>query len=218
MSPEPASAINISSLSPRGVIALFLTRLLAYLVRLEASHATFIRPDIANMVISADRMVQNYVRKLTVEQLKRAGYITAARAICDSLAAKNRRSRSDQGEAGSDIVKHTPTELIARLETTIETFERSDALANTLARIIVYTLVYFSAESSGSLGAVCAETRHQMQTCRVGFSPPAIIPVGQGPPYIWPPPLHLAFNVDLLTPQTPAQAQMRQRKRSIEQN
>ena len=31
--------------------------------------------------------------------------------------------------------------------------------------------------------------RSANDSCRVGFSPPTIIPVGQGPPYTWPPPL-----------------------------
>ena len=203
MSREPASYDPHASLGPGQVIGLFLARLFAYLTRLQTNGQTMVPDDIACMVASAEGMMHAFIRMRAADQLKTAGYTDAARAMRDPDALREAR-RSAQAAGGADTLvcncsrapsprleraqgcaPVSPAELIDRLQTTIETFDRADALASQLARMILCALAFVSPEAPERT----AFARPDNATCRVGFSPPTIIPAGRGPPYFWPPPL-----------------------------
>ena len=133
MNRTPASVIPFASLSPCRLIGLYLTRLLAYLVRLETSCPKAASPDDAQMVASAEAMVYGFIRLLAAAQLESAGYTLTARAMRTQVAMRI------EPAALADFGTATPADLIARLKTIIANFERADALAHLLACIIVCT-------------------------------------------------------------------------------
>ena len=202
MSREPASYDPYASPGPGQVIGLFLARLIAYLMRLQTNGQTIVPDDIACMVASAEGMVHHVIRAQAAAQLKHAGFTEAARAMRDPEALREAR-RSAQAAGGADSLvcncspapslrlervqgcnPASPAELIDRLQTTIETFDRADALASQLAHMILCALAFVFPETRERP----AFARPDNASCRVGFSPPTIIPAGQGPPYFWPPP------------------------------
>ena len=190
--------MSYASLDPRRVIGLFLAKLFEYLVGLQNSGHKVGPKDIAIMVRSADAMVNSVIRSLAVRQLKDAGYTYAAQALRDRQALRDAR-RSAQAMGGADSLvcscsrapsvrieraqgcSHvTPAELIDRLKTTIENFERADELADQLARIVLCALAFVFPETREAL--VFARPGNDL--CRVGLGPQTIIPVGRGPPYL----------------------------------
>ncbi|MAK59778.1 MAG: hypothetical protein CMK09_02245 [Ponticaulis sp.] len=193
------------------MIGLNLAKLYAWLVRFEASGETHVPSDIADMVLSSDWLVHAFVRMLTSEQLERAGFTFAALAMRDPninrnsgrqeqaalspLYANHRFARANQtakGAAGPTSVgapastTKDPAELLARLETTMDNFERAEAIANALARVIVCALVYIFLETPGTQAFAGPANR----LFRVGVRPPSLEPMGRDPPYPWPPPTH----------------------------
>ena len=207
MSPRPASFFSRSSPDPRRVIGLFLVKLFAYLVRLQASGQTVVLNDIAHMVNSADAMVNGFIRTLAVKQLKLTGYADAAGALraTDSLT-RTRRAAQAKGGADSFVSSYsyghslrtervqscefsTTEDLIARLQTTIETFERADAIASLIARIMVCVLACRSPGSRERLVHSRDATLPPNPSGGACPCPPTIIPVGRGPPCPWPPPI-----------------------------
>ena len=203
MSPEPASVTSRSSFDHGRVIWLFLAKLLEYLVGLQTSGESVVPKDIEIMVRSADAMANSIIRSLAVRQLKSAGYTYAARALrdpdslrearreaqaaggADSLVCSCSRAPSVRIERAQGCAPVSPSDLLDRLTTTIEIFERADELAGQLARMVLCALAFVFPEVCEPL--VFARPANDL--CRVGFSPPTIIPVAQGPPYTWPPPL-----------------------------
>ena len=186
MSPEPASLNSQAAIDPRGVIGLFLAKLFEYLVGLQTSGQTAVPKDIAIMVRSAEAMVNSVIRSLTVRQLKRAGYTYAARALRDREALRDAR-RSAQSTSGPEMDSASTEDLLDRLTTTIENFERADELADQLARMIVCSFLFAFPGLHERPAPRLSNVPGQHAPRRVGLGPPTIIPVGQGPPYTWPP-------------------------------
>ena len=184
------------SQDPARAVGLFLAKLFAYLVRLQTSDQTIVPHDIAYMVGSAEDMVHGCIRMRASAQLKTAGYTFASEAmrapggsaqstsVAGSLVRTCSRANSLRTEGVQGCATISTEDLIDRLTTTIETFERADELADQLARMIVCALAFAFPQTREPL----AFARSANDLCRVGFSPPTITPVGQGPPYTWPPP------------------------------
>ena len=177
MSPEPASLVSQSSLDPRRVIGFFLARLFAYLVRLQSARQKVVPKDIAYMVASAEAMVNSFIRTLAMKQLKKTGYTSAARALRDPDGL--RRAAATQAESAPA----TTAELVDRLQTTIETFDRADAVASLIARMIVCALALVLSRRDEPRSDAHTGAQSAIQNCRMGLGPPTITPVGQGPPY-----------------------------------
>ena len=157
MNTTPASAALYRACHPGQVIGLFLVRLFAYLLRRETAGETVVHPDIAYMVASADRMVHAFICTLIAAQLKQAGYSAAARPLAH--AARSVHTEQAQGFPGSSrepavrieqaqgCLPASPTELLERLQTTMEKFERAEAVANLLAGFIVCVLACVSPQA-----------------------------------------------------------------------
>ena len=176
MKPHTASGVG-------QLIARFLERLAACLLRLEASGETLAPADLTNWVVSADALVHGYVRMHTAEQLTRAGYFEAARAMRTYGVCSREPAFHIEHAQGCTSV--TPADLLARLETIISNFQRAEHIASVLARMIVWVLSYLTPETRERR----AYTLSVGPIRRVGVRPPKTIPVGRGPPYIW----HLPF-------------------------
>ena len=138
----PASFTNLSSHDPHRVIGLFLARLLAYLVRIHAAGETVVPKDIASMALSADALVSQFIRMRAAARLKACGYTFAANAMRAPEIPVGSRLSQACIEHAQNCEPVTPAELIGRLQTTIETFERAEDMASLLARVIVCALAY----------------------------------------------------------------------------
>ncbi|MAK61127.1 MAG: hypothetical protein CMK09_09140 [Ponticaulis sp.] len=179
MIPAPASDMPHTLPGRTHAIGLFLVRLMAYLLRLHQADKTSVRADIAAMVHSAHGMVHTFIRNRAAAQLKAAGCLNEASAL-----------RSKPGEL-APAASHTqtepisPAELIERLEATIETFERAEALASALACMMLcvhcLTTPWQRRPRHAQIRRASA-----IQTRRVGLGPPKPVPVGRGPPYMSP--------------------------------
>ena len=176
MKPHTASGVG-------QLIARFLERLVSCLLRLEAEGQTSAPADLTNWVASADALVQGYVRMHTAEQLTRAGYFEAARAM---------RSYGDCSRDPAVHIEHTqgcqpvtPADLLARLNATIETFNRAEEIASVLARIIFCTLLYVSPdEARPPLSALFSiRAVRKANRCKAGSGQTSIDPTGRGPPF-----------------------------------
>ena len=188
MFPEPATAISRSAPDPRRVIGLFLARLFAYLLHLQASGQTVIPKKVSYMVGSAEVMVNGFIRTLAVKQLNVAGHTYAARAMRDPDILRKAR-RPAQAVGGADTSPASADDLLTTLTTTIENFERADILASVIARMIVCALSCVVHETRERTVHTCRGAHPGNAPCRVTSGPPAIIPVAQGPPCFWPPPI-----------------------------
>ena len=146
MCSAPASLTNLSSHDPRRVIDLFLARLLAYLVRLHAAGEAVVPRDIAAMALSAEALVSQFIRMRAAEQLKACGFTFAANAMRAPDIPVHSRQPSARTERDQNCEPVTPAELIDRLQTTIDTFERAEDMASLLARVIVCALAYIFPE------------------------------------------------------------------------
>ena len=142
----PASFTNLSSHHPRGVIGLFLARLLAYLVRLHAAGEAVVSKDIASMALSAEALVSQFIRMRAAARLKASGMTFAANAMRAPDMPVCSHQPTTRMERDQNCEPVTPAELIGRLQTTIETFERAEDMASLLARVIVCALAYIFPE------------------------------------------------------------------------
>ena len=186
MSPEPSNAASYNDLTLDKVIGLFLTRLIAYLIRLDASGFIFAPPDMAHKVASAEGMVHAFIRMRAAEQLENAGLTDAAKAMRTPVWMRNKPTASIDQTAMTPV----PTaELIERLKNAMADFERADAMASMLARIILLAITYAFPETRERTTHARIATDPANEPCRASLGPPTIIPVGRGPPYSWPPPL-----------------------------
>lgn len=146
MCSAPASFTNLSSHDPRRVIGLFLARLLAYLVRLHAAGGAVVPKDIAAMAHSAEALVSQFIRMRAAEQLKACGFTFAANAMRAPDIPLHSHQPAARIERHQNCERVTPAELIGRLQTTIDTFERAEDMASLLARMIVCALAYIFPE------------------------------------------------------------------------
>ena len=147
MSPAPASTISRNASGLDRVIALYLARLLACLLRAEAAGQTVAPSEIARGVARAEALVHAFIRMLAAARLERAGYTHAANAMRDPIEKRDEANRSAQAVSGADIGPAATADLIARLNVIIANFEQAEPLANALARIIICALAYVSPET-----------------------------------------------------------------------
>ncbi len=147
MCSAPASLTNLSSHDPRRVIGLFLARLLAYLVRLHAAGEAVVPKDIAAMAISAETLVTQFIRMRAAARLKACGFTFAVNAMRAPDIPVGARLPAARTERDQNCEPVTPAELIGRLQTIIETFERAEDMASLLARVIVCALAYIFPET-----------------------------------------------------------------------
>lgn len=182
----PASDMLNTPPGPNRLVGLFLGRLMSYLLRLHYAGHRVVPAEIVSMVRSADAMVEASIRYLAAGQLNAAGCPAAAQALRSTLV--------DLALAASHTFPEpaSPAALIEQLQTTLDTFERAEALARELACLMlcVHCLTNPWQRSSNRLTVIHCGAAIQIR--RVGFSPPTPIPVGRGPPYRalnpWPPP------------------------------
>lgn len=90
-----------------------------------------------------------------------------------------------------------PSELLQRLEITIDTFERAEHIANALARVIVFVLIYVSPHTSSHSFSARNSIRPDVRRSARPIGAVSVASwreikklsrTGQGPPYPWPPP------------------------------
>ena len=146
MCSAPASFSNLASHDPRRVIGLFLARLLAYLVRLHAAGEAVVPKDIAAMAHSAEALVSQFIRMRAAARLKACGFTFAANAMRAPDIPVGAHQPMARTERDQNCEPVTPAELIDRLQTTIDTFERAEDMASLLARVIVCALAYIFPE------------------------------------------------------------------------
>ena len=196
MKPAPASFTPSSASGAAQIIGLFLARLWAALLRLEASQAAIAPAEAAAMVRAGEAMVHAFIRGLAATELQAAGFPGAAKALRVACA----------DGAGATSPTHmdpvSPAELTRRLEASLLMFERAEALAHQLACMMVCALGLASSQSRGAGLHTEIKRGSAVQTCRVGLGPRGRGLVGQGPPYRahnpWPPPISSVGNL-LLT-------------------
>ena len=188
MNPAPSSATDYTSLTIGQLIGLNLARLYAWCMRLQASGETRVPRDLARMVISTDAMVHAYVRMLASNQLERAGFTFAANAMrrpvwqrVGSLGCFPPPSVRVERAQSCDL--NSLAELSERLQTTIENFERAEALASHLARLIICALTYLVPAERTS-HAFYKPTEPAFPSCQH-------ITISQEP---WPPPDRAAYS------------------------
>ena len=193
MKPAPASFTPSSASGAAQMIGLFLARLWAALLRLEASQAAIAPAEAASMVHAGEAMVHAFIRGLAATELQAAGFPDAAKAL--------RRACADG--AGATSPTHmdpvSPAELTRRLEASLLMFERAEALAHQLACMMVCALGLTFSQSRGAQGDNLVSLAEQAALSAVyvklSFTrakqrypiPPTPIPVGQGPPDCSPP-------------------------------
>ncbi|MDF1679119.1 hypothetical protein [Ponticaulis sp.] len=174
----PASLTNLILHDPRRVIGLFLARLLAYLVRIHAAGETVVPKDIASMALSADALVSQFIRMRAAVHLKASGYTFAANAMRAPDIPVVSRQPTARVEQAQNCESVTPAELIGRLQTIIETFERAEDMASLLARVIVCALAYIFPETREPSRYASPEV--EALVCSSSFDGQVIKP--------WPPP------------------------------
>ena len=186
MSPEPANAASYNDLTLDRVIGLFLARLIAYLVRLDASGYIFAPSDLAHKVASAEGMVHAFIRMLASEQLESAGLTDAAKAMRNPVWMRNKPVPLIDQTAMTPV---RTAELMKRLKNAMADFEQADAMASMLARIILLAMTCAFPETRERPARPRPNAHTGNEPCRAGLGSPTIIPAGQGPPCFWPPPL-----------------------------
>lgn len=223
MTPEPASATSYASLSIAQLIGLNLAKLYAWLVRYEATGQTVTPSDMTHQLISTEWLVHAFIRMLASEQLERAGFTFAAHAMrvpncAREPSAQIERAQVCGSEPGSRGIPAstkneaaTPAECLARLEATTDQFERAEAIASNLARIIVLALLYMSPETR-TPEAFAPPANH---TRDAGRSPTTRSPMNRGPPCYWPPPHLLIACRSPEPPYWPGLPQTPRRRRCV---
>ncbi|MDF1679222.1 hypothetical protein [Ponticaulis sp.] len=208
MNPAPSSVPDYTSLTIGQLIGLNLARLYAWCMRLQASGETRAPFDLVRMVVSSEAMVHAYVRMLASGQLERAGFTFAAKAMrtpiwqrADSFVCSRAPSARIERAQGCRVVSRETgahiepaqccelislAELIKRLQTTIENFERAEILASHLARVIVCALAYLEPEVRVSL-VFDEAVEPAFPSCQH-------VTTSQDP---WPPPDRAACNLSL---------------------
>lgn len=161
---------------PNRVVGLFLARLLGYLLRLHQAGHTMVPAEIVSMVRSADAMVEASIRYLAAGQLNAAGCPAAAQALRSTLEALTPAAPDTFAEPAS------PAELIEQLQTTLETFERAEALASELACMILCMHCLITPWQRGPRLHTGVEHSATLQPRRPGVTPPTTIRVARGPP------------------------------------
>ncbi|MBN02692.1 MAG: hypothetical protein CMK08_00810 [Ponticaulis sp.] len=127
----PASDMLNTPPGPNRLVGLFLGRLMSYLLRLHYAGHRVVPAEIVSMVRSADAMVEASIRYLAAGQLNAAGCPAAAQALRSTLV--------DLALAASHTFPEpaSPAALIEQLQTTLDTFERAEALARELACLML---------------------------------------------------------------------------------
>lgn len=181
----PASDMLHTLPGPNRLVGLFLARLLSYLLRLHHAGHTMVPADIVSMVRSADAMVDASIRYIAAGQLNAAGCPAAAEALrstVDDLAPAAAHTFSEPA---------SPAELIEQLQTTLETFERAEALARELACLMICIHCLISPWQRGVRLHTGVKHAPALQPRRPGFASPTAIRVARGPPIrapdTWPP-------------------------------
>ena len=157
------------------VIGLFIARLLAYLLHLQASGRATVPPDIAYMVASADLMVHDLICYLAERRLHAAGYRCEAEVL---------RATGTHRPVCAPSATTSPTELIARIEATRAKFEQAETLSEHLARLVVcaFCLLYVAKTTRTIPARVKAEHPSRLLAFK-GRSPEP-----------WPPPTSIALT------------------------
>ena len=191
MTTAPAFDMLHTLPGPNRLVGLFLARLLSYLLRLHHAGQTVVPAEIVSMVRSADAMVEASIRYLAAGQLNAAGCPAAAEALRSTLDNLAPAATHTFAEPAS------PAELIEQLQTTLETFERAEALARELALVMLCVHCLISPWQRGprhAPSALRARSRGHGFTgsMSIARSPQTAIRVARGPPIrapnIWPPP------------------------------
>lgn len=161
---------------PNRLVGLFLARLLSYLLRLHYAGHTMVPAEIVSMVRSADAMVEAAIRYLAAGKLNAAGCPAAAEALRSNL--------EDLAPAAPHTVTEpaSPAELIEQLQTTLETFERAEALARELACLMLCVHCLISPWQRGPRLYTGVKRAANRQPHRLGVTPPSTIRVARGPP------------------------------------
>ena len=178
MIPAPASDTLRTLPGRTHAIGLFLARLMAYLLRLHQAGKTSVRADIAAMVSSAHGMVRSVIRNRAAAQLKAAGCLTEARALRSKPGALAPAASHTQTEPAS------PAELIERLQTTIDIFERAEALASTHASLMLCVHCLTTPWQRRPRNPIEISSHSVLMNRREGLGPPTAIPIARGPPYM----------------------------------
>ena len=181
MTPAPAFDILHTLPGPNRLVGLFLARLFGYLLRLHHAGQTEAPADIVSMVHSADDMVDACIRYLAACQLNAAGCPAAAEAL--------RSTPEDCTPAASQTLMESasPAELIERLQTSIDMFERAEALASELACLMLCLHCLISPWRRGPRLHTGLIRAPALQARRLGLGPPTPYPMGRGPPAFSPP-------------------------------
>ena len=161
---------------PNRLVGLFLVRLLSYLLRLHHAGHAMVPAEIVSMVRSADAMVEASIRYLAAGQLNAAGCPAAAEALrshLDHLAPA--ASHTSAGPA-------SPAELIEQLQTTLDIFERAEALARELACLMLCVHCLITPWQRGPRLNTGVKHAAAHQPRRPGVTPPTAIRVARGPP------------------------------------
>lgn len=161
---------------PNRLVGLFLARLLSYLLRLHHAGHTVVPADIVSMVRSADAMVEASIRYLAAGQMNAAGCPAAAQALRSTL--------DDLAPAASHTFAEpaSPAELIEQLQTTLETFERAEALPRELACLMLCVHCLINPWQRGPRLHTGIKSAPALQPRRLGVTPPTAIRVARGPP------------------------------------
>lgn len=186
MTHAPTSDMPHTFTGPGRVIGLFLARLLTYLVRLHNAGQTEVDASLADMTRSAHDMVQAYIRALAAARLKAAGY----RAEADALRAPT--GRHTPPAPSRSTAPAATAELIAQLQSSLESFERAEALASALTFLIICVHGVRTAHAPVPGLHIRGRCEAATETRRVSVNAPAPRQVSRGPPGRasppWPPP------------------------------
>ncbi|MAP94201.1 MAG: hypothetical protein CMK07_04545 [Ponticaulis sp.] len=180
MTREPVSLKPQNASGAGQLIALYLERLMGYLLRIEGEGRSTAPPDIARMVASTESLIFAFIRMLAADQLTRAGFTEVASAMRDVAGEQPAAKPRAALEVAS------PAELISRLRTMVETFNQAEDYSSALARMIVCALVYVSGGAGRSARLATRRTAKRPEINMVhglGFGQPPINPVGRGPPF-----------------------------------
>ncbi len=190
----PASDTLHTLPCPNRLVGLFLARLIGYLLRLHHAGQTVVPAEIVSMVRSADAMVEAAIRYLAAGQLNAAGCPAAAQALRSTL--------DDLAPATAHTFNEpvSPAELIERLQTTLETFERAEALARELACLMLCVHCLISPWQRGPCLYTGVKHVPALQPRRLGFPPQTTIRVARGPPGMSPPPPDCSLELALCEP------------------
>lgn len=155
-------------------------RLVSYMARLEGGSDKPVTQNslayFSQMVASAEGLVHAFVRMLTAEKLKQAGYIQIAEAM-RTPAGEAYRAPSYPEASSPDLAN-----LQQRLKACLSDFEQADILASALARIIVCALNCPEPDTRSAPCPTGSKPAADQHACPVDATRPALSP------RVWPPP------------------------------